>query len=292
VKIARRSVGDVTILDLDGRSTLGEGARLFRETIRAVVSSGQKKIIVNLSGMTYMDSAGNGELVSSFTTVLNHGGSMVLLNPTKRISDLLQLQRLYTVFDVFVDEAEAIRHFEVSSLHCLCPICGSRSSPALLGRLSSWRPQTCGNSNCSAQFTLALPVKNSPRDRIDTARIPTFTDEYFEIVAGRPFRMVIAGRLNLFTSFGLSKLWGALPSRVVLFDLQRATEITLGGSNALLSVIGRCGKDEGAVISLEGLASEKAQLFSGRSVYPSHSVALAALGDLVQKTPAWFARFE
>jgi anti-sigma B factor antagonist len=86
-----------------------------------VVSSGRKKIILNLSGVSYSDSSGNGELVSGYTTVRNMGGSLVLVNLTKRFKDLLQITKLYTVFEVFDDEATAIRSLKGSPLHCLCP---------------------------------------------------------------------------------------------------------------------------------------------------------------------------
>jgi anti-sigma B factor antagonist len=150
LKIVRRSVGDVTILDLEGRNTLGEGATAFRDVIRDLVSARcRKKIILNFSQVRYIDSAGNGELVSAYSTVVNSGGRMVFVSLNKRFKDLFQITKLYTVYEVFEDEALAIRSLEDSPLHCLCPICGSRSSPALLDG-KSWPTQTCGDFNCSA----------------------------------------------------------------------------------------------------------------------------------------------
>ena len=111
VKITTRQVGDVTVMDATGRITLGEGASTFRDTIRDLAGKGDKKILLNLSDVTYIDSSGIGELVSGFTTVTNHGGVLKLLGLNKRVKDLLQITKLYTVFEVFDDESTAIRSF-------------------------------------------------------------------------------------------------------------------------------------------------------------------------------------
>lgn len=111
VKLRTRKVGDVSVIDAVGRITLGEGASSFRDTIREMVAGGDKKVLLNLGDVTYVDSSGIGELVSGFTTVTNQGGQLKLLNLTKRIQDLLQITKLYTVFEVFDDEAEAVRSF-------------------------------------------------------------------------------------------------------------------------------------------------------------------------------------
>lgn len=111
VKMSSRQVGDVTVVDAAGRITLGEGASVFRDTIRDLAAKGNKKILVNLADVSYIDSSGIGEMVSSFTTVTNHGGQLKLLSLTKRVKDLLQITKLYTVFEVFEDESSAIRSF-------------------------------------------------------------------------------------------------------------------------------------------------------------------------------------
>ena len=111
VKMSSRQVGDVTVVDANGRITLGEGASVFRDTIRDLAAKGNKKILINLGDVSYIDSSGIGEMVSSFTTVTNHGGQLKLLNLTKRVKDLLQITKLYTVFEVFEDESSAVRSF-------------------------------------------------------------------------------------------------------------------------------------------------------------------------------------
>ena len=107
-----RQLGDVSIVDFSGKITLGDGSALLRKTIRELVENGQKKIIISLYDVDYIDSSGIGELVSGFTTVTNSGGQLKLLNLNKRVKDLLQITKLYTVFEVFDDEAKAVQSFK------------------------------------------------------------------------------------------------------------------------------------------------------------------------------------
>ncbi len=112
IKASTRLVNGVTIVDLSGRITLGEGSSILRETVRDLISKGQKNILLNLGDVTYIDSSGIGELVSSYTSVSNQGGKLKLLNLQKKVHDLLQITKLYTVFEVHTDEAAAIRSFQ------------------------------------------------------------------------------------------------------------------------------------------------------------------------------------
>lgn len=111
VKLTTRQVGDVTVMDANGRITLGEGSSTFRDIIRDLTAKGNKKLLLNLADVSYIDSSGIGEMVSGFTSVTNQGGQLKLLNLTKRVKDLLQITKLYTVFEVFDDEAAAVRSF-------------------------------------------------------------------------------------------------------------------------------------------------------------------------------------
>ena len=111
MKATSRRVDGVTILDLSGRITLGEGSVVLRDQIRDLLGKSEKKILLNLGDVTYIDSSGIGELVSAFTTVRNQGGELKLLNLTKKVHDLLQITKLYTVFDVKDDEASAVKAF-------------------------------------------------------------------------------------------------------------------------------------------------------------------------------------
>ena len=107
----RRTLGDVTIVDFSGKITLGEGSAMLRNTVRELITAGNKKILLSLYDVDYIDSSGIGELVSAFTTAKNQGGELKLLNLTKKVHDLLQITKLYTVFDVKDDEATAIKSF-------------------------------------------------------------------------------------------------------------------------------------------------------------------------------------
>lgn len=111
MKISNRQVDGVSIVDCSGRITLGEGSVTLRDTVRELLSKGRKKFLLNLGEVNYIDSSGIGELVSAFTTVRNQGGELKLLNLTKKVHDLLQITKLYTVFDVKDDEAAAIKSF-------------------------------------------------------------------------------------------------------------------------------------------------------------------------------------
>ena len=110
--IASREVDGVTVLDLSGRITLGEGSVQLREAIRDLISKGQKNILLNLADVNYIDSSGLGELVSAYTTAKNQGASVRLLNLTKKVKDVLQLTKLYTVFDIYDDEAAAVGSYK------------------------------------------------------------------------------------------------------------------------------------------------------------------------------------
>jgi len=109
--INKRQNGDVCLLDVSGKITLGDGSVVVREAVKKLVADGTKKIVLNLGDVTYIDSSGIGELVSAFTSVSNTGGNLKLLNLTKRVQDLLQITKLYTVFEVFNDEPSAVASF-------------------------------------------------------------------------------------------------------------------------------------------------------------------------------------
>src|SRR5215470_12470905 len=111
MKASNRQVNGVTVVDMSGRITLGEGSVILREAVKDLLGKGQKKILLNLGEITYIDSSGIGELVSAFTSVRNQGGELKLLNLTKKVHDLLQITKLYTVFDVQDDEAQAVQSF-------------------------------------------------------------------------------------------------------------------------------------------------------------------------------------
>ena len=114
--IVTRQSGDVSILDVTGRITLGEGASNLRNAIRAMALDGHKKLLLNLAEASYVDSSGLGVLVSAFATLANHGGQLKLLNVLSRVKDLLLITKLYAVFEIFDDEKAAVESFAISTL--------------------------------------------------------------------------------------------------------------------------------------------------------------------------------
>ena len=111
MQIEERQVGDVMVLDLAGKLTIGEGDELLKDKINSVILQGHKKLVLNLAEVPYVDSAGLGQMVSTLHTVNRQGGGLKILNLTKRIQDLLSITKLLTVFDAFENEQEAINSF-------------------------------------------------------------------------------------------------------------------------------------------------------------------------------------
>jgi anti-sigma B factor antagonist len=112
LNINERQAGDVTVLDMSGKITIGEGSVALRTAIRRLLEEGKKRILLNLAGISYVDSSGIGELVSSYTAINKEGGQLKLLNLTQKIQDLLTITKLLTVFDVYDGEADALNSFK------------------------------------------------------------------------------------------------------------------------------------------------------------------------------------
>jgi anti-sigma B factor antagonist len=115
MQITERPVGDVMVLDLKGKITLGEGDEQLKDKVNSLVNQGHRKMVLNLAEVPYLDSAGLGEVVRAYTTVSRQGGSLKLLNLTKRITDLLSITKLLTVFETFDSENDAVRSFSASA---------------------------------------------------------------------------------------------------------------------------------------------------------------------------------
>ncbi len=110
--IRERQAGDITVLDMDGRITIGEGSVALRSAIRRLLEEGKKNILLNLAGVGYIDSSGIGELVSSYTAINKDGGQLKLLSLTQKLRDLLTITKLLTVFDAYEKEADALNDFK------------------------------------------------------------------------------------------------------------------------------------------------------------------------------------
>jgi len=220
----------ITILDCNGRITQRVpgspepgGAEILRDRFRQVIAEGKKSLILNLGRVTYMDSSGIGELVSGFTAAKKCGGSLKLLHLAKKVHDILKITKLYTAFEVFDDEVDALQSFGLAALfhHCRCPLCGLRSMPPQIVGESCWRPQNC--FHCGAAFT----VEVSKATPFDTLLVKTVTlegswGEYYTLLSGTPFTIEVPSTLTLFSSHALRKIWSAIPKpRRVIFNLRR-----------------------------------------------------------------------
>jgi|TARA_B110000263_G_scaffold211167_1_gene194010 anti-sigma B factor antagonist len=115
MQIEERAVGDVTILDLKGKMTLGEGDIILKDKVNSLALQGKKHILLNLADVPYIDSSGLGEIVRTYTTMSRQGGSLKLLSLTKRITDLLSITKLLTVFETYENEADAVQSFSPSA---------------------------------------------------------------------------------------------------------------------------------------------------------------------------------
>jgi anti-sigma B factor antagonist len=115
MKLVTRLIDCVEVVQINGRIELGEGSSAVREVVRDLLARGRKKILLNLADVEYIDSAGLGSLVSAFTSVRNDGGELKLIYLTKKVQDLLQMTKLYTVFEIFDDETTAIRSYDQSA---------------------------------------------------------------------------------------------------------------------------------------------------------------------------------
>ncbi len=281
MKIVSRLVGDVLILDCNGRITQGEGAAALRDTVRNALREGQKKILLNLEEVNYIDSTGVGDLTSAFSTTRNQGGEIKLVGLTQKVHDLLQITKLYTVFDVKDNESAALEAFGAPPLRCCCPLCGQASGPSVMDTpWVIWPPQACRNARCEATFAV-VSSRTRGQAVVQTVRIQTYKNEYFELLSGSPFTVKIVGRLDLFSSPALKKAWQAIPQpRRVLFDLSAATEINDAGREALVDLLAKRENDARAVVSLESLSSQQVSTFpSGPYFYQTRTTALAARGD-------------
>ena len=287
MKIGSRLVGDVLILECNGGLTQLEGAADLRDTVRNALREGQKKILLTLAEVNYIDSTGLGELTKAFLTTRGQGGELKLVGLSQKLHDVLQMTKLYTVFDVKDNESAALKAFGAPPLRCCCPLCGQASGPSMMDApWVIWPPQGCRNARCEATFAV-VSSRIRGQALVQTLRIQTYKNEYFELLSGSPFTVKIVGRLDLFSCPALKKIWQAIPQpRRVLFDLSATTEIDEAGREALVDLIAKRENDARAVVSLENLSSQEVNTFpSGSYFYQTSTSALAALGDVSDAPP-------
>jgi anti-sigma B factor antagonist len=280
LSIDERHVGNITILDLDGRITLGEGAVQLRNAIKELLGKGESKIILDMADVSYIDSSGVGELVAANYAIREHSGKMALVTLTQKIHDALQITKLYTVFDVYDTESQALSAF-LPRKWANCPVCSCVSIPPLLHDETVWCPQLCRASDCGARFTVESVRGSDSVGNVTSVLIGTYAEEYFEILIGPPITVKIVGRLDLFASSAFVGLDRVLSKhRKVLFDLSQMTEADERGRDALVSFVKDAKHGFRAVVSLEGLNNQDSGFFAKNlASFSQKNDAVKALGD-------------
>jgi len=259
IEISEEIFGDVAVLHLKGRLTIGDPCELFNGCISRLLSAGQKKILLDIGELGHIDSSGLSILARSSIVVTRRKGNLKLCNATGRVNDALVVTRLSEYFDVFPSIKEGLRAFSAAPLYCLCPVCGSRSEPPAHNQVSLyWPPQTC--SHCDSQFivTNEMPVQN--RTVLAKIKIVTYgkENECLEVLPGPPVSLCVVGRLDLFSSRAVEIALRAIPvPRLAAIDLGRTTEISEGGRDALLTLLASTEKGDRVVVSLEGLSPDR-----------------------------------
>ena len=204
--IEERTIGDVTIFDVRGRITLGEGDQLLKDRAWQWLESGGRKLVLNLRNVPYIDSSGNGELVRTYTVVSRRRGKMVLLHLTKRIQDLLAITKLLTVYETSDDEVEALASFHESRRTSVCPVCRHHAAFAS----GHQAVEIC--VNCSTQFSVHYAENETGGAWfVDSIRVPTYEGEEIHIRSSWPWTISVSGRLDLFSVDALEEAWQAVP---------------------------------------------------------------------------------
>jgi anti-sigma B factor antagonist len=298
MEIDKSFVGDVTVLTITGKMTLGEGDELLKACIDELIQVGRHNFVLNLEGTPYIDSAGGGELVRSYTKVSRQGGRLVLCNITKRILDFLSITKLLTVYETYDSVAEAVQSFETIRFDVSCPIC---RPVTWNGLLASPTLQAC--TECDVRFLPRLtsgmlaPLNAGGDDdgsRIVTAHVNhlwwityyenSYGWEAVQLTLGRPSVVAITGRLDLFAFDIIEMAWRSVPPpRHVLFD---TTNVQVASAVGRAKLAELCASEEdgsrGVILTREPAAGspEPAVPTDGPDTYVDRDHAIRRLGNL------------
>lgn len=270
LKITQRHAADITILDLSGRLTLGDGSSLYRDTLKDLVASGRRKILVNLEDVQYVDSSGLGEIVSGCTTVMNAGGAIKFMGAKGRVRDLLIITTIMSFLESLPMEDDIARVFDLG-VTWRCPLCMSGLYPVGGGQTT----QAC--AGCGATMYTEPDSKGLRVVRID---LSTYDDEVFRLEFGAPSTLRVIGRLNFATSRGIDRLWRIVPKpRRLLIEIDDQAELSGEGRLTLQRLI----EPEDTLPRAALLLTSQLEIESGywngvRGVCRSREEALAALG--------------
>jgi anti-sigma B factor antagonist len=293
MRISIRKIDGVNILDLLGSLTLGDGECTFRETVKSLISAGEKILLLNFSEVPYIDSAGVGVLLSCWHSAFAAGGVAKVYHPCRKPRESLQLIRMSSLLLSKGDsEEEAIREvkaiFDVK-LRCACPLYGC----------NGWAPvQTLDETEfkcvrCKSEFTISHPVGSESQASLKIVRLlKQYVQDGLEtnvsLMSGPPFIIELVGRLELFSFNFLKKAWlGIRPPRRAIFDLSQASgHISDKGRQALLDLFSNAGLDKAAIL-MEGCSQGDIEAFPPASpIHQKKDAAFASLGD-ISSVPPW-----
>jgi anti-sigma B factor antagonist len=284
-KIDKRYVGDAVVLELVGRINLGEGSAVFRELVRECSYGSEPIVILDLTGVSYIDSSGVGELVSGYTTLRNHGKKLLLCHPRLKHRDLLYLTKLATVFQLFPNVEGALSSDKSFRL-VYCPVVDC----------NTWTPVSSGPQqvcmHCASEIEVALgqsgdSSKQGERSRL---RIPSYVDEYVSIVPGTPCALQIPRRFDLFANNALQKALNTVGwnsnSRIyqlaAIVDVTELQELSEAGTAALVQMDQPKEDGNAAVFFAQAQSPEILQRKSRCAVHTSYEKAIAALENLLR----------
>jgi anti-sigma B factor antagonist len=231
MKVEKRNAGGVLILTLRGRITLGEGDELLKDAIFAAVDEGSRNVLIDLGDVPYIDSAGLGELVRSYTTVSRRGGTLRLCGLTKRLQDLLSITKLLTVFEVYGTVDEALAAAGVSRRkEVRCPLIDCHTWSILAAP-----DATVACAGCGSHYSCVEPAPGAVA--ISRLTVPTYEGEEVELTSGDPATITVRGRLDLFAADVLERVWQTVPApRRVLIDTSGATEVSSAAADVVASL--------------------------------------------------------
>jgi anti-sigma B factor antagonist len=284
MRIEERTLGDVFVLDLHGKVTLGEGSTQLRDRIDAILAAGTKNIVLNFEDVPYIDSSGVGEIVRSFTVAHRRGGRLRLCHLTKRLSDLLTITKLHTVFEVYENLEDLVADTSVLRLQATCPQCGPERW--IRADLAD-EYQRC--PACGLLFKISTSDPDSRDDRTGTLtafRLPTYDREYIHVTLDEPSRVVVVGRLDLFTADTAEHAVRMIrPPRRVLYSLESASDISPVGLAQLFRLCRQDAGEDRGVASAEGLSQERQKALPQHpALHSTDREARVALGAPVGQT--------
>lgn len=233
LKIITRETVDGVVVELNGRITLGEGSSSVTDQVQALLAAKKNRIVLDISSVSFIDSAGLGAMVKAFSVVAKAGGRLTLCHPGMKLMDVMSITKLGTVFDLVSSVDEALAEVKSERLMFICSVSGCDTwSPLKTTSVGDY--QTCTSCRSQTKLILEQEVKTASRVSIDHIRIPTYRGEYVVVIPGTPRVVKVMGRLDLFALNFVKR--AAFTVRRAVFDLTAAQEISERAAQALLDV--------------------------------------------------------